>query len=203
MGITRGGVVLDGHGDEITVLTCCYRGDAECLGTQTRVWGRAVVSGRRRWLTVGVVTTVLERVGEVDVVLGYVGRGHAEALWDLGRRGQVHGLLAACRGLGCPHVAVVDVSLEVTLGQVGALASRHNTAHVEGTPLALLDALNRIRAVIQGETRAHLLSFLLMEQRTVVAEDMFARNHSSIQLNGEATFITEVNWNFIPFPDKI
>lgn len=59
--------------------------------------------------------------------------------------------LAASGRLGCPHVAVVDVGLQVTLGQVGALASWHNTAHVKGTTLALLNALHWVCAVVQGE----------------------------------------------------
>lgn len=60
-------------------------------------------------------------------------------------------LLAASRGLRRPHVPVVDMCLQVTLGEVGALTPWHNTAHVEGTTLALLNALDRICAVIQGE----------------------------------------------------
>lgn len=92
----------------------------------------------------------------------------------------MHRLLAACRSLGSPHVAVVDMGLEVTLRQVGALASRYNTAHVEGTTLALLNALNCICAVIEGQTWAHLLSFLLMKQSTVITKNMFAGNHPSI-----------------------
>lgn len=63
----------------------------------------------------------------------------------------MYGLLTASRGLGCPHVPVVDVGLQVTLGEVGALASLHNAAHVEGTTLALLNALNGVCAVIQSE----------------------------------------------------
>lgn len=63
----------------------------------------------------------------------------------------MHGLRAASGRLGRPHVAVVDVGLQVALGQVGALASRHNAAHVEGTTLALLDALHRVCAVVQSE----------------------------------------------------
>lgn len=43
------------------------------------------------------------------------------------------------------------MGLQVTLGEVGALAPRHNTAHVEGTALALLDALHWVCAVVQGE----------------------------------------------------
>lgn len=77
--------------------------------------------------------------------------GHSETVRDLGCRGQVHGVLSATGRLGCPHVAVVDMGLQVTLGQVGALASRHNTAHVEGTTLALLNALHWVCAVVHGE----------------------------------------------------
>lgn len=105
---------------------------------------------------------------------------HAEAVRDVRRRGQVHRLLAASGRLGCPHVAVVDMGLQVTLGQVGALASWHNTTHVEGTTLALLNALHRVCAVIQGEARAHLFSFLLMKQSAVIAENMFAWDHPSV-----------------------
>lgn len=76
---------------------------------------------------------------------------HTEPVGDLGCRGQVHRLLAAGGRLGCPHVAVVDMGLQVTLGQVGALASRDNTAHVEGTTLALLDALHWVCTVVQSE----------------------------------------------------
>lgn len=107
---------------------------------------------RRGRLTVGVVAAVLERVGEVDMIFGYVRRRHAEPLRDFGHGRQVHGLLAAHGGLGHPHVAVVHMGLEVPLGQVGALASRHDAAHVEGTSLALLDALDRVGAAVQRET---------------------------------------------------
>lgn len=67
VGLPRGrGVILDRHGDEIAVFASCYRGDAECL----RGWGRGFVNGGRGRLAVGVVTAVLERVGEVNMVLG-------------------------------------------------------------------------------------------------------------------------------------
>lgn len=64
------GVILDGHSDEVAVFTGRYRGDAECLRAKTRGRGRGVMGGGWGRLTVGVVTTVLERVGEVYVVLG-------------------------------------------------------------------------------------------------------------------------------------
>lgn len=63
----------------------------------------------------------------------------------------MHGLLAASRSLSCPHVSVVDMGLQVALGEVGALAPWHNTAHEEGTALTLLDALHWVCAVVQGE----------------------------------------------------
>lgn len=70
-GLARGrGVILNGHSDEITVFTSCYRGNAECLRTQRRSRGRAFVSGGRWRLTVRIVAPVLERVGEMDMVLG-------------------------------------------------------------------------------------------------------------------------------------
>lgn len=129
--------------------------------------------------------------------------GHSETVRDLGCRGQVHGVLSATGRLGCPHVAVVDMGLQVTLGQVGALASRHNTAHVEGTTLALLNALHWVCAVVHGEARTHFFSFLLVEQSTVVTENMFAGDHPSIELDRKTTFITKVNWYFIPFSNQI
>lgn len=115
----------------------------------------------------------------------------------------MQGVLASSRRLGCPHVAVVDMGLQVTLGQVGALTSRNNAAHVERTTLALLNALHRICAVVEGEAWTHLISFLLMEQSTVVAENMFAGDHPSIQLDREATFVTEVNRYVIPLSNQM
>lgn len=81
--LTGGGVVLNGHSDEIAVFTCCYRGDTECLRTKTGGRGRGVMSRGWGWLAVGVMAAVLERVGEVDVVFGQVGRRHTEPFRDL------------------------------------------------------------------------------------------------------------------------
>lgn len=95
---------------------------------------------------------------------------HAETLRDLGCRGQVNGLLAASRGLGRPHVPVVDVRLQVTLGEIRALAPWHNAAHVKGTTLALLNALNWVCAVIQGEpenTPTNMALFISLSETTV------------------------------------
>lgn len=85
------------------------------------------------------------------MVLRYVRLMHAKTLRDLRQRGHVNRFLAARRGLSRPHVPVIDMCLQITLGEVGALAPWNNTAHVEGTALALLNALNRVCAVIQGE----------------------------------------------------
>ena len=48
-------------------------------------------------------------------------------------------------------MAVVNVRLQVTLGQVGPLAALHDTAHVQRAALALLDALHLISATVHGE----------------------------------------------------
>lgn len=71
VGLPRGrGVILDGHSDEIAVFPGRYCGNAECLRTKSGSRGRGFVSCWWGRLTVGVVTAVLERVGEVNVVLG-------------------------------------------------------------------------------------------------------------------------------------
>lgn len=46
------------------------------------------------------------------------------------------------------NVPVVDVGLQVPLREVGALATLHNAAHVEGSTLALFDALDWLGAAI-------------------------------------------------------
>lgn len=95
------------------------------------------------------------------------------------------------------------MGLQVPLRQVGPLASRHDAAHIKGAAQALFNALHRVRAVVHGEARAHLISFLLMKQSTVVTENMFAGDHSSIKVDRKSAFITKVNWYFIPFTDQI
>lgn len=40
------------------------------------------------------------------------------------------------------------MGLQVTLGEVGALAALHNAAHVEGAPQTLLDALDLVCAAV-------------------------------------------------------
>ena len=44
------------------------------------------------------------------------------------------------------------MGLQVTLGQVGALASLHLAAHVEGAAQALLYALDLVGAAVEGQT---------------------------------------------------
>lgn len=71
VGLPRGrGVILDGHSDEIAVFSSCYSGDAECLRAKTGVRRWCIMGAGRGRLTVGVMTAVLERVGEVNMVLG-------------------------------------------------------------------------------------------------------------------------------------
>lgn len=111
--------------------------------------------------------------------------------------------LLSAGGLGCPHVAVVDVGLQIALGEVGAFASRNNAAHVEGTTVTLLDALDRVGAVVQGQTWAHFISLLLVKQCTLVTEYVFAGNHSSIEVDWKSTFVTEVYRYFITLPNQI
>lgn len=146
----RTGVILDWHGDEVAACACSYRGDAEGL-----LGKRRCIMGSRWWLTVGVMTPVLEGGREVPLGLGQVRRGHTEAVRHLCGWGKVQGVLAACQSLGCPHVAVVDVGLQVTLGKVGALAALHDAAHVEGASQTLFDALDRVCAAEELHTKQH------------------------------------------------
>lgn len=53
-------------------------------------------------------------------------------------------------------MAVVDVGLQVALGQVGALASLHHTAHVEGATVTLLYPLDRVCAAVEGQTKLRI-----------------------------------------------
>lgn len=106
------GVVLNGHRDEVAVLSGGYRRDAEGLrakrsirrGLVVRSWGR---------LAIGVVGRPVRQVG---VVFGQVRRRNSVPVGVVGG-GKVQWVLSAPtgRGLGCPHVAVVDVSLKISL----------------------------------------------------------------------------------------
>lgn len=63
---------------------------------------------------------------------------------------------ARASGLAGPHVAMVDVGLKVSLREVGAFAALHNVAHEEGAALALLDALDRVCAAVEGQTELRI-----------------------------------------------
>lgn len=65
------------------MFTGCNSGDTKCLRTESRGWRRGVMSGRR-WLTVRVMIAMLDWVGEVNMVLGYVRWRHTESFRDLG-----------------------------------------------------------------------------------------------------------------------
>ena len=140
-----------------------HRGDAEGLLRHRarwpqvcrRGWGLAapqvVVRCRRRRLAVGIMTPVTHIRGHHDMRLGEQGRGKTEAL------GHVHRLLvvevdASAGGLARAHVPVVDVRLQVALGQVGAFAALHNAAHVQRAAQALFDPLHRVCAAVYGQT---------------------------------------------------
>lgn len=56
-------------------------------------------------------------------------------------------------GFAGPHVAMVDVGLQISLREVGAFAALHDVAHEKGTTVRLLDALDWVCAAIEGETK--------------------------------------------------
>lgn len=62
------------------------------------------------------------------------------------------GLASATRELPRTHVPVVDVRLQVALGQVSALAALHHAAHVQRATLALLNPLHRVCAAVDDQT---------------------------------------------------
>lgn len=152
---TRSRVVLDGHRYEIAVLPGGDRGDSERFGTHTGVGWWLIVCVRWR-LAVGIVW---RPVRHVHVVFGQVRRGDTVSIRVVrGGWGQVERVLSAAAGgrggLRCPHVAVVNMSLKVALGEVRAFAARHHRAHPEGAALALLDPLHWVRAAVQSQAGA-------------------------------------------------
>lgn len=128
-------------------------------------------------------------VRQMSVIFRQVRRWNAVSVGVVGG-GQVWRVL----GLGCPHVAMVNVRLEVTLGKVCAFATRHYGAHPEGATLALFDPLYWVGAAVECQAGAQFVSLLLMQQGAVVAEHVFTGDHSSIQLNGQPAFVTEMDW---------
>lgn len=76
--------------------------------------------------------------------LWQVRRGYAEAVGHLRGGREVERVRAAAGVLAGPHVPVVDVSLQVSLGQIGAFATLNDTTHVERATLALFNPLDRV-----------------------------------------------------------
>lgn len=57
---------------------------------------------------------------------------------------KVERVRTAAGALAGPHVPMVDVGLQVSLGQIGPFATLNNTAHVERATLALFNSLDRV-----------------------------------------------------------
>lgn len=74
---------------------------------------------------------------------GQVRWRYAEAVGHF-RGWKVERVRAAAGALARAHVPVVDVGLQVPLGQIGPFATLNNTAHVERATLALLNPLDRV-----------------------------------------------------------
>lgn len=75
---------------------------------------------------------------------GQVRWGHTEAVGHLRGGRMVERIRAAAGALAGAHVPVVDVSLQVSLGQIGAFATLNDTTHVERATLALFNPLDRV-----------------------------------------------------------
>lgn len=76
----------------------------------------------------------------------------AEAVGHVRGRRVMEGLASATRELPCTHVPVVDVRLQVTLGQVSTLAALHHAAHVQRATLALFNPLHWVCAAVDDQT---------------------------------------------------
>lgn len=194
--VPGGRVVLDGHSDEVAVLARGHCGDSESLGAEGGARRWTVVRARRR-PAVGVMGRVRMLVWvwvwvgapQVHVVLCHVGLRHTEAVGrHVGHRRQVQGFgPRGRRRLRRPHVAVVDMRLQVALRQVRALAAWHHAAHVEGATVALLDALHRVGAAVQveaGRHRKQTLKTSAVHQDNQAVESTVPRpNFTRIMLN--------------------
>lgn len=104
---------------------------------------QVIVGGRGR-LAVGVVTLMRQRRRDEHMGLGQVRRRHAEAVGHLRGGRKVERVRTAAGALAGPHMPVVDVGLQVSLGQIGAFATLNDTTHVERAALALLNPLDRV-----------------------------------------------------------
>lgn len=148
------GIVLDGNRDEVAVLPCGDGRDSEGLLSERAGWSHVsgrlalrrseiIVGGRGR-LAVGVVSLMSQRRRDKHMGLGQVRWGHTEAVGHLRGGRKVERIRAAAGALAGPHVPVVDVSLQVSLGQIGAFATLNDTTHVERATLALFNPLDQV-----------------------------------------------------------
>lgn len=110
-----------------------------------------IVGGRGR-LAVGVVTLMSQRRRDEHMGLGQVRRRHAEAVGHLRGWRKVERVRAAAGALAGPYVSVVDVGLQVPLGQIGAFATLNDTTHVERATLALFNPLDRVCTAVHVQT---------------------------------------------------
>lgn len=112
-------------------------------------------------LAVVLMRHMLQRRGRhQDVLLGrkvahvVLVWGHEEAVGDVGWRGGKRrvDVLKGSPGNRLPssHMAMVDVSLQVSLRQVCSLAALNNTTHEERASCTLLDPLHRVTTAEQG-----------------------------------------------------
>lgn len=148
------GIVLDGNRDEVAVLPRGDGRDAEGLLRERAGWSHIsrrwalrrseIIMGGRGRLTVGVVSLMSQRRRDEHMGLWQVRRGYTEAVGHLRGGRKVERIRAAAGAFAGPHVPVVDVSLQVSLGQIGALATLNDTTHVERATLALFNPLDRV-----------------------------------------------------------
>ncbi len=144
-------VIMNGHRDEVAMLTCSHCGNSEGLWGEGP-WGGSQIRGRGwKWMVVGIVALQWGR--NERVCFSQVRRRwKPEAIWRVGGQSRVWPIQARGSSLADSHVAMFDVGLQVSLWEVGAIAALHDAAHEEGAALALLDALDWVWAAVEGQT---------------------------------------------------
>ncbi len=147
-------IVLDGNRDEVAVLPCGDGRDSEGLLSERT--GRSHVSGRlalrrsevivggRGRLAVGVMSWMSQRRRVKHMGFWQMRRWHTEAVGHLRGGRKVERIRAAAGALAGPHVPVIDVSLQVSLGQISAFATLNDTTHVERATLTLFNPLHQV-----------------------------------------------------------
>lgn len=137
------------------MLPCRHRGNPEGLRGEV-AWGRPQIGGRGwRWMVVGIVALQWGRNERVR--FRQMGRWwQPEAVWWVRGLRRVWQIWTRASSLAGPYVAMVDVGLKVSLREVGAFAALHDVTHEEGATLALLDALDRVCAAVQGQTELRI-----------------------------------------------